>query len=91
MASTNPRPGRAAAPRRPSAPSPDRYRCPDCQRWIGEHFKTGTLAGHQDPKGDSYTLCGGSWGPIKGLPSTAGQTDQDARFTSPYTQPTLFT
>lgn len=64
----------------------DRYRCPECKRWRGEHIKTGLLARHQAPGDDPYVLCHGSLHPLKGLPSQ----HTPAAYTSPYTQPTLF-
>ncbi|MFC4328332.1 hypothetical protein ACFPC0_10890 [Streptomyces andamanensis] len=91
MALTHPRPERGPHPRRTSTPRSDRYQCPRCERWIGEHFKTGTLAGHQAPDGDPYTLCNGSWHPLKGLPGTNTPTGLPALYTAPYTQPPLFT
>ncbi|MEV6399958.1 hypothetical protein AB0M39_35090 [Streptomyces sp. NPDC051907] len=69
---------------------PDRYLCPQCKRWRGEHFKTGVLARHSAAEGTRYDLCMGSLRPIKGLPTQRGGRDLPTRHTAPYSQPPLF-
>ena len=50
----------------------DRYQCPECKHWYGEHMNTRTLARHKEPGGDTYTLCHGSLHPLHGLPHEKG-------------------
>lgn len=46
----------------------DRYQCPECEHWYGEHMTTRLLARHKAPGEDPYTLCTGSLHPLHGLP-----------------------
>lgn len=46
----------------------DRYQCPECHHWYGEHMNTRLLARHKEPASDPYTLCTGSLRSINGLP-----------------------
>lgn len=69
---------------------PDRYRCPTCARWYGEHMNTGHLARHKAIDSDGYTLCKGSLSALGGLPRRHGETPLPARHVAPYTQPPLF-
>jgi hypothetical protein len=50
----------------------DRYQCPECTHWYGEHMNTRALARHKEPGGDPYTLCHGSLTPLHGLPHQKG-------------------
>lgn len=52
----------------------DRYQCPECKHWYGEHMNTRSLARHKEPGGDPYTLCHGSLAPLHGLPHQKGGT-----------------
>lgn len=69
---------------------PERYRCPVCERWYGEHMNTGHLARHKELGGDGYTLCKGSLASLHGLPRRQGETPLPARTVTPYTQAVLF-
>lgn len=68
--------------------APDRYQCPICARWRGQHLTTGLLARHGKPDGTPYELCRGSLVSLKGLLSKSGQAYP--QYQSPYAQERLF-
>lgn len=80
-----PHPGSGAP--NPPPPRPDRYLCPVCEKWRGEHIKTGVLARHRAREGTRYDLCQGSLHPLTGLPSNR---KEPAIPPTPYRQPPLF-
>lgn len=69
---------------------PDRFRCPVCKRWCGEHIATRLLSRHTQPGSGPYELCPGSLHPIKGLPAQSGTDTNAPPYTAPYTQATLW-
>lgn len=68
---------------------PDKYQCPVCEHWYGEHMTTGCMSRHKAVGEDMYVLCKGSLTELAGLPHQVSGNLMPARPLS--VQDSLFT